>query len=486
MQGSSSSMEGFEASTKETVLLWEIVRREILDQVTGARLWLASALVVVVMVMGGIVFNGRYDVLLSDYNEDVNTNVDRFRSASNDLEKLAHYTQTLYAVPNPLSFCVEGSQKDLPNAFKANIFRIEGPENLQRSNRRISQFSNLDWAFLIAVFMSFVALMLTYGTLSGEKTSGTLSLTLSNPVPRGVVLVGKYTSALIAVLVPLSIGVLINLLIVLLGGNVSFGFAEWLRVVLVLVTSILYLSLFILIGLFVSALTSRPATSLIILLALWIVLVIVIPNTGAVIASGFYKVPAYSEYMERRYTVSGEIWDSTPEGHDFDAGWRERPPPAPRAAQIRAEMFQKIEAEQSKVDQWYRGKILAQAKLARKVTCLSPTALYQQACEEIVGVGFPKLGYFLEEVRRYRDDLKKSIADKDRADPSSHHLIYFSWEGLMSHKTVEFDAVPKFVDRPLTLTESLQKSLGSMALLVIFNVILFFGAYIAFLKYDVR
>ena len=87
----------------------------------------------------------------------------------------------------------------------------------------------IDWVF-IGVFMSFFVILFTFDAVAGERARGTLSLMMSNPISRGQVLFAKYLGTFFTLIIPLLIGVLMNLLIIYISGNIPFDSGSWLRI----------------------------------------------------------------------------------------------------------------------------------------------------------------------------------------------------------------------------------------------------------------
>ncbi|MHC4520308.1 MAG: hypothetical protein ACYTAS_17105, partial [Planctomycetota bacterium] len=56
----------------------------------------------------------------------------------------------------------------------------------------------------------------------------------------------------------------------------------------------------------------------------------------------------------------------------------------------------------------------------------------------------------------------------------------------VSHRAVDFDAVPKFQERDLVIGQSLRLAIWDIGLLVLFNLVFFAAAFASFLHYDVR
>jgi ABC-type transport system involved in multi-copper enzyme maturation permease subunit len=88
---------------------------------------------------------------------------------------------------------------------------------------------------------------------------------LAGAVPRYTVLLAKYAATIVTLGIPLCIGILINLIVVVSSRSVAFESSEWLKILALVLLSFLYLSIFVLLGMFVSSRTAHPANSMVIL-----------------------------------------------------------------------------------------------------------------------------------------------------------------------------------------------------------------------------
>ena len=87
--------------------------------------------------------------------------------------------------------------------------------------------TQMDWAFLIGVVLSFAAILFTFDAISGERARGTLRLMLANSVPRHVLLGGKFLGALISIGLPFLMAVLVNLFLLYTSGSIQLGKSDW-------------------------------------------------------------------------------------------------------------------------------------------------------------------------------------------------------------------------------------------------------------------
>ena len=200
-------------------------------------------------------------------------------------------TQLIYRSPSPLGFIAEGHEKDLPNAFAVDAFELVGPQTILRRNYTLQRFDALDWVFTVGIILSFAAFAMTYDSISGEVETGTLRLCLSNSLPRATLLLGKYIGVIISLSIPLIIGICLNTLIISLFGVLPFELTYWLQIGGVVLFSVLYISVFATLGLFISCLTKSSSVSLVLLLLFWVCFAVFIPRTGGLLASRLTELP---------------------------------------------------------------------------------------------------------------------------------------------------------------------------------------------------
>ena len=83
---------------------------------------------------------------------------------------------------------------------------------------------------------------------------------------------------MLCLLVPLLISLLLSIILLTTSTTISLNTNDFLRIGGIVLTSLLYLSLFYLIGMCISAMTRRTSTALMIAMFVWGFLVLVYPN----------------------------------------------------------------------------------------------------------------------------------------------------------------------------------------------------------------
>jgi ABC-type transport system involved in multi-copper enzyme maturation permease subunit len=472
-------------------MIRQIVYKEVLENLLSLRFALSLLLTASLFVVCGYVFVNGYGEQSGDYWNKTNENLSALRKETDQLYKVAFYKQGIYRKPQSLGLCAEGFEQSLPNYFKVNAFTADLPATKGQANFALPHFSHVDWVLIISLILSFAALVFTYDSICGEKEDGTLSLTMANTIPRHKVLLGKYAGVMITLAIPLIMGTLVSLIIVVSSSGAVIAGGEWLKILILALVSLLYLSFFVLLGIFISSRTSHSANAMAILLLVWIVSVILLPSFSRIIFDVVYEEPAEQELQRRLNETHKEIWDNH-ERYGKNAGSMSNNlsdpinnPPA------RARLQNAVMDATNQLQQEHHNKWLEQALARRNFASLSPAVVYQRACEAIAGTGIIHCADLYEQVRRYRADLKEFIRSRDLEDPLSLHLIgpernmAYSWRAI-SHKPVDFDSIPKFQERDLALGQSLKLAIWDIGLLVLFNLVFFAASFVSFLKYDVR
>jgi len=474
-------------------MIRHIIRKELLENLLSLRFVLSLLLIICLYAAIGFVFVSKYTRQTDNYWKRTNKNIAAFSERADQLYKLAFYEQEIWRKPRPLSLCVEGFERYLPNYFKSSLFRTPLPEVRSRSNFLLPNFCDIDWVFIISIPLSFVALLFTYDSFCGERQAGTLRLILSGSIPRHKVLLGKYFGAVFTLGIPLLMGFLINLIIVISSDIVKLGSGEWLRIIGIALISFLYLSMFLLLGMFISSRTAHSTNSIIILLLVWVCLVVLLPRLGRIVSDIYYKSPSLTEFRKKiveskdqsfREMRAGKYGKNAFESHPD----RNHPSNNPPAA---ARFWNAFFASLAQIYEQHYNKMLTQAFASRNFACISPAVIYQRASETIAGTGINRCANLYQQIKRYQQDLKDYILTRDIEDPNSLHLLFAfeysvgNWQAI-SNKPVDFDTVPKFQERDLALGESLQLAIWDIGLLVLFNLFFFAASFVSFLRYDVR
>jgi ABC-type transport system involved in multi-copper enzyme maturation permease subunit len=456
-----------------------IIKKELLENVQNMRFPLFIMIIFGMMITTGLFFINKYEQNQKEYREGFFNNGRQLAANNKSLSNILSFEQTLTTTPNPLRIMVDGNESVLPNSVQLSVMDLSNIENTGSSNPFFLNSREIDITFIVQLIMSFIAIILTFNTVCGEKENGTLRLCLSNPLPRDILLLGKYISSMIILIIPFIIGTIIDFIIISLSKSITLDFSQWLNLAALVLVSVLYISIFVLLGIAVSAKCKSTTVSLVLLLLVWIGLVVLIPyNLGSILANKQYSIPTAAEIENEAGRASREVVESYPKeyGKNYDVG-------DPRNARHVAMSMEAHKAAQTVLDN-YRLKKINSVESIRNITRISPSAVYQYASEALAGTGLAHVKHFLRAVESYKNDLASFFQEQDSRDPESQHLYYHP--DYVSHKPFDPAAVPKFVEPSMGIAEGLRTALIDILILVLTNIILFAVAFVSFLRYDVR
>jgi ABC-type transport system involved in multi-copper enzyme maturation permease subunit len=472
-------------------MLYQIVRKEILENLMSLRFTLSLLLTISLFAASSFVFVDDYREQLSDYWQKTNENLSGLSKQADQLYKLAFYRQHVYRQPKLLTLCAGGFEESLPGHFDFDAFSTGLPQPAGQSNFTLPRFTDLDWTYIVSLIFSFIALVFAYDSICGEREKGTLRLMLAGATPRATILLGKYLGLMLTLGIPLLIGLLVSLIIVI-GSRINMiGPAVWMKILSIVVLSFLYLSISVFLGLFVSTRTSRSSISMAALLLIWVVLIILIPSLGRVFSDRLRRSPGVEEFERNKSEAIQRVDDDMSAGKFGENAGRQTPNPKECNPPARARYANAGADAMNQVIEEHHNKMIAQAVVGRNLTCISPAVTYQRAAEAIAGVGINRCVNIYQQIKQYQAQLKEYIRDRDQEYTDSLHLLFdeehsvAEWNAI-SKRPVSFETVPKFQERDLALGRSLKLAIWDIGLLALFNLVFFAGAFVSFLRYDVR
>jgi ABC-type transport system involved in multi-copper enzyme maturation permease subunit len=254
-----------------------IVKREFLDNILSFK-FMACVLVAIVVSLAST------SILMRDYQDRLRNYDKGVASAKEALTKVPVYSCLkikLYRKPSPMSIFVAGIERKTGYYGEIPLLGMDIPTSLQggvTKNEFATVFSIFDFSSIIIIIFTVLAILLSYGTISGERETGLLSLALSNSVPRSRILLGKYLGGLVSVAVPLALCFILGALYLLISKNVEADTNSFASMGLLYCVSLLYLSCILLLGIFASSITKTSFGSLLFLLTFYLVFTFLIPQ----------------------------------------------------------------------------------------------------------------------------------------------------------------------------------------------------------------
>ena len=470
-------------------MIWHIAKRELSDNLNSLRFALATVLLLGLMLTNAVVHLREHPERVKRYREDASKYQNHIAShAANSLYDLAQEGPgDLYKKPSDLRFCAEGGEAFMSDQALAGAHRwstdtlksfwiLTYPSATPNRDNVRPDVTKVDWGFIIGYVLSLVALLFTFDSISGERERGTLRLTLANAIPRHTVLIGKFLGAFISVNIPFILAVLVNLLVISTSSGVHLDSEAWGRLGIIFFVAVLYICLFLVLGLLVSARVQRSAVSLVILLLVWVVFVVFMPSTLASIAGRSTSSGPTYDFWERSSKLHDEL------SSDYYSNSHKGPKGSTKRIEIDSAYVTKDAEQQEQLHEERLNRRIAEVHRALTITRISPVTIVQNLIESFAGTGFERHLQFLENVKTYIREFRTFIVDTDSADPESLHI--FGVRTGMSQEPVSPEAVPRFEDT-LNLSKDFNTAAMELLLLTLFVLVLLSGAYLAFVRVEV-
>ena len=291
-----------------------LIRKELLASLLTMRLVVALVFTVVLCLlttlMGSLDFSSNaeeYRGVLADNASGPQTTV------------YQHVYVTVFCAPQPLHILSRGmvEGRGLWGWFNAGEYR----RGLARfgsgyMDDLLAVLVRADFTSVVGLVLTFLAVVLGFDCICGEREQGTLRLLLSHSVTRAQVVTAKLAGGVISLLIPLAVAYCGSLLILLANPDVVLSGDDWMRLLLLFVLSALLLSLVFSLSAMVSACVRSPATSLIVCLFGWLVAGIGYVNALPAIARYALPYPPYEEFVSQAEEVRAEFeremaaWDA--------------------------------------------------------------------------------------------------------------------------------------------------------------------------------
>ncbi|MEW6755878.1 MAG: ABC transporter permease subunit, partial [Candidatus Latescibacterota bacterium] len=191
-------------------MTWTIARRELLSHLVSLRFAACLVLCTGLSAVSCHLLAGEYGQRLSAYGAAR----DRSRQVLEQVQVYAQLRPEVHRPPRPLSVLAEGLDRRIGTACTIALeevpFALTGT---QAANEFAPVFPVLDFATVVSVVLSLLALLLAYDAFSGERELGTLRMCLANACPRHALLLGKYLGGLLGLAVSLGVTLVVCLLV---------------------------------------------------------------------------------------------------------------------------------------------------------------------------------------------------------------------------------------------------------------------------------
>ena len=491
-------------------MLWTLIRHELLTNLMTFRFLVTVIASMSLVLAGSIVLTDNYERRLASYNADFQ----KHQEGNFSGKTYSSFMPSLDRAPNPLSLFNQGLDKRAKNSLQIKIGEIpflwgNVGRNTGFSNPFRYLLADIDLVSVFQILFSLLALVFAYDAIAGDRENGTLRLTLVNSVGRGLIVMSKYLGAMLCLTLPLLMSFLLALLLQLQSNAIHYGTDDFLRIGGIFLTTVIYTSAFYLIGLFISSVIHRPATSLIISMFIWVVLTLLYPNVSLFLVNRFIGT-------EERVKQADQAIDQILEQFDWNEVEPADPfknPPLLKGSKSGAgsssythlkknitfipdESEIHVPTVKAYSQELTAGRIrtankvwqiretifsetyIRKSNIARNALRFSPAGLYHLSTEAWAGTGLARMQDFFKAGRQYRETILDYFYDKK---------VFSSRQWFASDKgPVRWNDAPRFsYQPPSVLEDASNRALRDLLLLFLLNPILLMITFAVFSRQEV-
>ncbi|MFH1567846.1 MAG: ABC transporter permease [Gemmatimonadota bacterium] len=300
-------------------MLATLLRQELLRHLLTFRLAVALAFTVVLTALTTFIGSLDYRHNLAAYEREA-------RAVRAELDQATVYAQVFPRIvvpPQPLSILCRGIVGTAGRTMVVEVDRIQiasWPLTESYDNQLVKSLAQIDFSTAVALLLSFLAVILGFDGVSGEREAGTLAQVLANPVPRSQVYLAKLLGGSLALWLPFAGAFALSLLIARTVAPVAFTGDDWLRLGLFFALSCLFLSQVHAASLLVSTLTRSSGTALVVCLFAWLVggvgFMSALPSAAryAVAERPYQELEAQEQELDESLQRDLEAWEADSPG----------------------------------------------------------------------------------------------------------------------------------------------------------------------------
>ena len=485
-------------------MLIRIIHKEILEHLMSLRFAIACVLCFVVILASLFVRGQEYDIVQDDYREDMV----ELRKELKDLDhpwRVVWRGLNVYRPPNALKIFVRGVEEGNGLSVRVNSHQPPRIIGAEMRSPLMLLFPAMDLVNFVGIIMSLLAVVFAYDAVCGEKERGTLRLMLSYSIPRDRVLLGKWIGGYVALVIPFLLAIVCGAAVVLVQPEIDLTAAQWRKLAAVCAVALLYVASVYSLALWVSCLTRRAATSVMVLVTVWLVLVLAVPNLSPHVARALLPTTNPLEVELTRAEARREIWDREVEekmdAYDEANGFGERwweginwdKWEGERERGVKRRLFE-LNVERAghlarldryaRLDADFQRQLDTQVGLSRAISRLSPFSCFAGFATEVTDTGVTGKRHFLDRVREHQLVLCKYGHDEWRA-MTQYEMDHMGERGERWNRR-RVQPIPVFAYKPPVANTYRTGAIIDIGILAGSALVFFLLSFVTFLRYDVR
>ena len=476
------------------------------------------------------------------------------RQAEEEINSCLVWSQVrpkLIREPEPLSLLSRGVTSNVGYTVRITLWEkpfLPQQFNWAQNSPFMKVFPPLDFSAVLSMMISLLALVFSYDAVTREREEGTLRFIFSSSVSRYSFLVGKWLGVVLTVLPILLACFLMGLGFVVLEGGVRFSGSEWAGIGWMGLASFVYLAFFASFGIWVSSLTARSVTSIVLCMLSWLTFLFVIPALSSYASRSMVALPSYKQVENKKeelfwfmHRESNKRWRELRDSlglqslrylfnlSDDRAGTREIRGGSHKILEHTCRMAvvdAKLRMDHAErlwdLDEDFLRVLSTQRKWQDALNLLSPSATYIRLMACLGNTDADALLVYMSDTRDYRERFIQYLADRDlfyspsyvtpcredeflpeeewealarhwarlqKEDPAAFEKLVRESEGQYAdsnYSPVDIRGIPRFCPREVSGWQRVERGTLTFALLFVLFIGFLTSAVYIFRRYDLR
>jgi ABC-type transport system involved in multi-copper enzyme maturation permease subunit len=472
-------------------MLKNIILNNIWQNILSLRLQILFIIVMIVFILGSLAYIFQYKAAIHEYEIYGNKLKNNPSQGGDPFLGISGLNATSAAVemrnyifrPVQNEFIEDAQSRYIPNTITFNAFNVFSYSISQRSgNPYLNLSQELNWSFIVTILLSFAILLISFDSISGERESHTLSLIISNSVPRIVLLTGKYVSIVISGILLTLPGFIVSILILILSGIVRVDAMFFFETVFFIVAQLLIIACMAVLGMFCSVVSRTSNVSLLTSLTLWCVFLIFSPNLAVFSAEHIFDIKNSETIHQEIESAKDLINKAAPEGSWSMNGQDQFYPNHRLRAKNQTNL---MNAEKTINDAWYNDQF-RQYQQASLFSYISPVSLFEMVGESITANGYFRFRKNWNDIHNFQGQFLVWFKEIDLKDKTSPHWYNPYEDCSTSRAKIKFEDIPQYSETDSSIVQRLTAAFPGTIALILYAAVLFAVTVVIFNRYDVR
>jgi ABC-type transport system involved in multi-copper enzyme maturation permease subunit len=322
---------------------------------------------------------------------------------------------------------------------------------------------------------------------------------LANRLPRDSLLAGKIGGGYLALWIPFLVAFLLGAVVLMLAALPLFSGDATARVLLIFLTTSLFILTYFTIGIAVSTSVAKARTSLVAILIIWAAFQLIIPKLSDMAAGLIYPIRTETavslekslltrsidlETAKELGRQSAAIFAGVPQEVQDNPDSPERKKWDAARGDIEQRAKDRKASELGAIDETFLQQKRRQQNLAFNLSLISPSAAFARFIADVCGTGELERTKYIEAVKSHQKALDNELFGKVKRTV----MLRPNGETVLMFQAMPIDAqkLPKFSITRASVGEVFKGNWPSLISLLFWLIGPFTFAYFKFIKYDVR